>query len=63
MKIAPSYLLSLSAILAAVFPDVGIDAFNTTINTLWIVFVGVVVMVRQVLNKRSTLIGSRPSVQ
>lgn len=60
MKTAPTYILAFSAVLAAIFPDVGIEAFNVTINTLWIVFSSIVIMLRQIISGRSNLFGGRP---
>lgn len=58
---APTYILAFSAVLASVFPDVGTEAFNVTLNTLWIIGTSIVIMIRQILTGRSNLLGGRPS--
>jgi hypothetical protein len=58
--IAPSYISAVASILALIFPDVTIDALNVTLNTLVIVASSLVIMYRQVVNRRSTLAGMRP---
>lgn len=60
MNFAPSYVAALVGILAAIFPEVEVDALNTTFNTLFIIGSSILVMVRQVQNGRSTLQGTRP---
>ena len=58
---APSFVSAVVMILAAIFPDVGIDALNTTFNTLVIIVGGLVLMVRQVMTNRSNWFGARPT--
>lgn len=60
MNLAPSYLSAFIAILAVIFPDVNAGDIGVTVNTLVIIAGSILVMARQVLNKRSTLTGGRP---
>ena len=60
MNIAPSYIAAIVGILAVIFPNIELDALNTTVNTIVVVGSLIVVAVRQVLTGRSTLKGQRP---
>ena len=60
MNIAPSYIAAIVGILAVIFPNIELDALNTTVNTIVVVGSLMVVAVRQVLTGRSTLKGQRP---
>lgn len=60
MQYAPSYVAGFCSLLAVIFPDIGIDALNTTANTIIILVSSIVVMYRQITNGRSTLGGTRP---
>lgn len=58
--VAPSYLYAVAIILSQIFPDIGIDAINVTLNTLLAIAAGIGIMYRQIVEKRSTLVGTRP---
>lgn len=57
---APSYAYAAAVILSQLFPDIGIDAINTTLNTLVAIVAGIGIMYRQIKTKRATLFGARP---
>ena len=57
---APSFISALVVILAAIFPDIDAGNIGITVNTLVVLVGSMIVMVRQVLNNRSTWFGSRP---
>jgi len=58
--IAPSYIAVFVSLLATIFPDIGIDALNTTVNTLIVLGSSIFVMYRQIKTGRSTFAGTRP---
>lgn len=60
MQMAPSYVAGFVSLLAVIFPDIGIDALNTTANTIIILVSSIVVMYRQIKSGRSTFAGTRP---
>lgn len=57
---APSYLAATVSILSVVFPDIEVEALNTTVNTIVAIVAALVIMIRQIVNRRSTLGGFRP---
>lgn len=60
MQIAPSYISAVAMILASLLPDIDAPFIETTLNGVIILVGAIVVGVRQVINKRSTLLGGRP---
>lgn len=58
--VAPSYAYAVAVILSQLFPDIGIDSINTTLNTLVAIVAGIGIMYRQIKTKRATLFGARP---
>ena len=57
---APTFLSGLAMLLSVLFPEVELDALNTTLNTLVVVGAGLVIMFRQWFTGRSTWFGGRP---
>ena len=61
---APSYIVSLIAVLAQVLPLIGInvgsEALTTTAQTIVAIAAGLFVMWRQLATRRSTIAGKRP---
>lgn len=57
---APSYIAAIVGILSIFFPDIEIDALNTTVNTIVTIGSLLVVAARQIHTGRSTLAGTRP---
>lgn len=57
---APTFLSGLAMLLSVLFPDVSIDALNTTLNTLVAIGAGLLIMYRQWATGRSTWFGGRP---
>lgn len=57
---APSFVYAIAVILSQLFPDIGIDAINTTLNTLVAIGAGTGILIRQIKTKRATLFGTRP---
>lgn len=47
-------------LLAAIFPNIEVDALNVTINTLVTMTGGAYILYRQIATKRATLAGTRP---
>lgn len=57
---APTFFTGLAMLLATFFPQLELDAINTTVNTLVVVAGALFVMYRQWATKRATVIGTRP---
>lgn len=63
--LAPSYIVSVIAVVAQVLPLLGINVvaedLQTTVNTIIAISAGLVVIYRQLSTGRSTIVGGKPS--
>jgi|GEM_PF-6191917 len=60
MNLAPSYVSAIAMIVALFLPDLDAPFVEATLNSVVILVGAIVVAIRQVLNKRSTVAGFRP---
>ena len=60
MNLAPSYVSAIAIILAGFLPEVDAPFIETTLNSVVVLVGALVVAIRQVLNKRSTVAGFKP---
>jgi len=60
MNLAPSYISAIAMIVATFLPDLDAPFVETTLNSVVVLVGAIIVAVRQVLNKRATVLGGRP---
>lgn len=61
MKIAPSYISGVAILIAPFLPEIDAPFIESTLNSVIVLVGAIVVVARQLLNKRSTLAGVRPA--